>query len=174
MKQECHITLVQSNTSDTKQQRVIPPMKERIYIALATVSIVGILLGSLILLPGPANAGEVFGVEFDNIDWAKLCPKVKPVAVGACKTVHPTSGLARKFQSGFESLSDSPKELNCDNQREIYEKRIMAKPRRCAAMFRTAYSALAISGQTGVFNAQEFRDTYLADGIVNLNALPNL
>ncbi len=172
MKTISYLKLV-SSTDDANTRKERPSIKNQFYIGLFTILAVALILASTLLLPPPANAEEVYGVEFGNIHWDKLCPNVKPVSVGECDVVHPTSGLARNFKSGFESLSENSQKPNCDNQKKIYDKRIASKPRRCAAMFQTAYSALVTSKNNGVFSAAEFRDKYLSEGVVNANALLN-
>lgn len=172
MKKRNHLNLVH-NKGNLNERGKSLTTSDRAYIIILSISTIAFLLASMFLLPPPAKAGEVYGVEFNYIDWDKLCSNVKPVSVGKCDVVHPTSGLARNFKSGFESLSENSQKPNCDNQKKIYNKRIASKPRRCAAMFQTAYSALVTSKNNGVFSAAEFRDKYLSEGVVNANALPN-
>lgn len=147
-------------------------IRNKLMIASSTILIIAGFVSPALLLPKPASATELFGVDFQKIDWSKVCPSVQPISVANCTIVHPTSAIARKFKSGFEGFSNSSKRPNCENQKKIYEKRIAASPKRCASIFRTTYSALVISNRQGVFTASEFRDKYLADGIVDINAIP--
>jgi len=162
-----HLKLVMNNKQDSPKRKLTTQEN----IISTGLIIVGIAM--LIVLPiKPVDASEVFGVSFKKIKWAELCPNIQPVKVGDCEVVHPTSGIARNFKSGFEDLRVKTKPLNCENQKKIFEKRVGINPKICAAMFKATFSDLVLSGNKGVFSAEEFRDTYLSEGIVDLNALP--
>jgi len=171
MKKSAHLELV-SGKKNGEIERPHASLKYRVFVGGWTILLAALILMTTLLLPKPTLAAEVYGVNFNAIDWESLCPSIEPISVGNCSVVHPTSSLARRFKSGFEDLALNSKAVNCENQKKIYKRRVSANPLRCALTFKTAYTALVTSSNTSVFTPAKFRDTYLSEGIVNLNALP--
>lgn len=130
------------------------------------------LLLSALFLPKPAHAREDYGVDFDLINWSEKCPLIKPVSLDSCEVVHPTSSLILKRTSGFEGLSGAkPKSLDCDTLKRKYEQLLEAPPRKCKYNFKSAYKSLVLFGDAPLFTAEQFRDKYLTEGIVDPNGI---
>ena len=132
------------------------PLSKAEKIRIIVFMIIGCALWlSMLFLPEPANAVEQYGVDFGGINWATKCSGIKPVSLGLCKVVHPTSKSILKRSSGFEGIAYSkPSTLDCVYLEKRYTQLLNTTPRKCEHYFKSAFKSLVLYGDAPLFTAE--------------------
>jgi hypothetical protein len=138
----------------------------------------------LLVIPVHSFGGNLYGMDFNRIDWGKLCPSVKPIELKGCSFVHPTSTLHSKDPSLYYSSKGTTWEEhkpNCKFLEENFNKLIrpskgVNKWNHCKVAFKASFTNRAIDSnlvksgkRTNSYYDEDYiswRNRYLKDGFV--------
>ena len=140
--------------------------KEQITIGLTTLGL-SLVCVLLLLNPPKVHAYEIMGVDYDRIDWCKLCSSIAPIRFENCDVVHPTFvALVSKIRANKLELSN----LKCEETRKQFNILVTNK-KKCKFKFKQAFKNLVTAGDSLEFSAENFRDKYLTEGVVDVDGV---
>jgi hypothetical protein len=139
------------------------------------------LILAVLIITTNAHAQKSYGVDFEKINWAKLCPAVESVPMqfkyNSCPVVHPATD--RFISSGMGPKYD--KELtDCKVRARIYnelthEHTRFGGWRHCATRFQSQFDTMmTFQKKYSDDEVVKFRDKYLSEGVYDAGYVRDL
>ena len=126
---------------------------------------------TVLLITTNAHAQKSYGVDFENINWPKLCPSVESVPMqfkyNFCPVVHPATN--RFYTSGVGGPKHEAKDCKIvakSYQELIHEQTRYGGWKHCKSSFQHQYRTMMTSPEN--YSDDEvvrFRDKFLSEGV---------
>jgi hypothetical protein len=135
---------------------------------------------TFLMITTNAYAQKSYGVDFKNINWAKLCPSVESVPMqfkyNFCPVVHPATN--RFYTSGVGGPEHETKDCEIvakSYQELIHEQKRYGGWKHCKNSFQHHYRTMMTSPEN--YSDDEvvsFRDKFLSEGVYDAGYVRNL
>jgi len=130
------------------------------------------LILAVLMITTNAHAQKSDGVDFDKINWAKLCPSVEPVPMqfkyNSCPVVHPAtdrflkSGMGPKYDKQISDCTVQARNYNELTHEDVH----FGGWKHCRSQFELTFGNMMLYQKNYTDDeVVNFRDKYLSEGV---------